>query len=326
MDKKYQYQLDEYAVFNPVIQHKKGNIILYSIFAVITVLYVIDIITDVFGVFNFLIYFLSFFFLMAIPLSRETIYKKECLIVTPKHLIKRVEKNVFKVLTFDNISAFALNDNQIVIKEKDTEVEILVDLYKEDLEVIIDILEAKGKTFDSKKDYMVRPIHITIKDNVVTINDIKQEETYVETLTAKLNKKMKNMTPGFIDLAIFKDGIIEQVKFQKNDLYLHISHLEILDGHPENTTFNSIMVEGALAVFVNVELKEIYHRETNEKGDSFAEVRLTKVNVLKYLEKAVFSEWRFRDNTADLILGVGVGSVKLQFTYESVLLGWNKEK
>ena len=101
----------------------------------------------------------------------------------------------------------------------------------------MDILEAKGKTFDKTKDYMVRPIDIIIADGEVKIVDVKITESTIDKIVAEHYGSYEMLTPGFIDDIILLNSVIEEAYFKDSHLYMKISRIEVKPGHPENTLF-----------------------------------------------------------------------------------------
>lgn len=325
LEKQYDYILNEYKVSESI---KKPNKFLKPgliLFAVSAVLYGLQL-AGVIEFMNFILFFVSFILFVAFPLSKRQGYQKEALIFTPKYLIKRISRKEFTVISYNKITSFSHSENAIILKENGTVLELELTKYPNDLEILIDILEAKGKTFDKEKDYMVRPIEIIISDGVIKIEDLKLKETNTETITKSLFEKYNSLTPGFIREIIPKNAILYEVEVKGKDLYLTMSHFDVNGGHPENTSFNSISVEDCIMIFENYKVKEFLKRDSNEKGTKYDVVEITEENVISYLKKAVVHEWKFNANTATFIFVVGVGSVKIEFDFTEVIIGWNKVK
>lgn len=321
--KTYDYQLDEYKILKPDNPKKNRNLIFFAIFAVFIFLHLLQLLEVYNFHLNFIFDFIMFAVFVVYPLSKQEFYRKEVFVVTPKFFIKRDSRKEYSIINIDKIDCFDFSEEGIKVCQQDTTIILDFKRYKDCFEVIIDILEAKGKTFDKKKDYMIRPIKIRVIDNKIVIEEIKQEETSTQTITGKLSDRYKMLTPGFIKEIIPKNAIIEKPYFKENTLYLEMSHLEVGEEHTENVGFSSINVEDCIMVFEDVKIIELFEKPTNDRNSKFDALELNKELMVEKIAKAVVSEWKYKNNEVDFIFAVGVGACKVKFKYSEVLIGWN---
>jgi hypothetical protein len=192
--------------------------------------------------------------------------------------------------------------------------------------VLVDILEAKGKTFDKEREYMIRPIKIIVEDDKVAIEDCIEEITYLEELSAKVAKKYPNVTPGYMEELVFEDTNIFKAYYKGKDLHLECNGFVVQYDHPENTGFDKITANDAIVVFVNFKPIDMRIKPKKELEDKYEEIRAFKKTIVEKFNKAVMIELKNKDNEVDLTLHSGIDSVKVLFSYEDVLIGWNEEK
>jgi hypothetical protein len=227
-------------------------------------------------------------------------------------------------MDFDLITGFSHNDNAITLKRDESEFTISIEKYSECLEKLIDILEAKGKTFDKERTFMVRPVTISIKDDQIIIKDVKLALTNLEILSSKIAKNYPNVTPGFIEEIIPRNTSFDKVYYKGKDLYIECSHFEVRDGHPENVGFENMQVTDGIIVFTEFKVVTLSKRDVNERSQKFTNLKTYKKTVEEELTKAVVSEWRFQRKSGELILASGVGAVKIIFNFDDTLIGWKE--
>ena len=63
-----------------------------------------------------------------------------------------------------------------------------------------------------------------------------------------------------------------------------------------------------------------------ELEDKYEEIRPFKKTIIEKFDKGVMIELKEANNEIDLTLHSGVDSVKVLFSYEDVLIGWNDQK
>lgn len=326
LDKIYDYNLKNHKILVPKMDISYIRVISYLLFTGVTALYVLDLFVYNWEYINFLIYWMAFFFLVAIPISTRKYYRKEIIIVTHTELIQRVDKKEFVFINFDEITYFNHFDNQIVIRQKKNEIRFDVRKYIPHMAVLVDILEAKGKTFDKEREYMIRPIKIIIDEGKVRIEDCVEEISYIEELSAKVAKTYPNVTPGYMDELVFEDTSIFKAYYKGKDLHLECNGFVVQYDHPENTGFEKITANDAIVIFINFKPIDMRIKPKKELEDKYEEIRAFKKTIIEKFNKGVMIELKKKDNEIDLTLHSGIDSVKVLFSFEDVLIGWNEEK
>ncbi len=323
---RYDYVLKDYIVSEPKMKQSKWRMYCYGIFFIITILYILEIAGVVAIGMNGLLFFLAFVLLFAYPIATNNINNTELLVITPQLLIQRISKKDFIVIPYDEVTAFNIENTYISIYKDEEVITFDSVAYEEYAAIIIEILETKGKTFDKEKSYMIRPVSVVIENRNIKIKDIKQQETAVESITGNLLKKYTALTPGFIEEIIPKDSVVDNASFKGKDLYLEFSYLEIKENHPENTTFEHQIALDCIMVFHNATLKSLAKRDGNDRSVPYRDYKPDPKVFVRTIKKGVISEWKYSPNEVLLILSIGVESMKVEFTYDDVLIGWKKIK
>ena len=314
--KEYNYTLDTYKICHEDI--KKSKIILPSLglFVVVAVLYF------AFSLFDFIILGFAFFILVLIPLALKKGERYDVVLITPEMLIQQVTKNEVVAIAFDNIKKFGTDKTGVVIKDNKKSISLDPAVLADDILIIIEILEAKGKTFDKTKDYMIRPIEIFIKDNEISIKDIEIEETSTEKLVAQNYKDYAMLTPGFIKDIILMNSVVEDSHKEGNNLFIKLSRFEVNPGHPENTKFESQIANDCIMIFEDVIIDSITKKAARGKDEEIIEHSID--NLTAQIEKAVISDWKYLKGTIELQFSVGINIVRTSFDYKEVIIGWNE--
>jgi len=245
---KFEYELNEFALFE--ISRAKNKVLPFTagLFAISSVLFILDT-TDVFANFmNIAILIFLLVVLVIVPIAFQKGSKYDAIIVTSRYLIQRVAKAEFVVIEFDKVTGYKEFKEGILIKEDKNKILLGMNLFREEIEPIIEILEAKGKTFDSEKEFMIRRINIIIEDNKISIED-DLKETSTEKLYKKYDKKFPMLTPGFFNEILFRNSMIEEVKVDAGNLVLYLSGFEVKGGHPENTKFENLSAVDGVLIF-----------------------------------------------------------------------------
>jgi len=326
LEKVYDYKLKNHKILAPKVKINYFHIFSYVLFFGATLVFAYDLFINNLEYVNFLTYYLAFFFLVAIPRSRSKHYRKEILIITPTELIQRVGKKEFVFLTFDDITYFNHFDDKIVLRQNKLEIKFDVKKYLSHLAVLIDILEAKGKTFDKQREYMIRKIKIVVEEDTVRIQDCEEEVSYIEELSKKVAKNYPNVTPGYMNEIVFEDTSIFKAYYRGKDLYLECNGFEVQYDHPENTGFDKITANDAIVVFINFHPIDMRIKTKKELEDQYVEMRPFKKTIIEKFDKGVILNLKKENNEIDITLHSGVDSVKVLFSFEDVLIGWNEEK
>ena len=326
MRRYYNYKMIEYKACSSKREKSKLFLLPVSLFFVVGIGLILQIQNVIF------VASLPIFIIIGIILiiyQIILIYKNspEVLVITPEFMIKCVGKKRFIAIEFDEIRKFQVtNKDEIVISDRRNELLINTNYRKDDLGQIVDILEAKGKTFDKSREFMKRPIRISIVDNEIDIEDVKQEESTTEKLIGKYYQDYQMLTPGFISDVLFVNSIVEDVYALDNNLILKLNKIEVKEGHPENIGFDSIIASDCILIFENVNIKYVNTKEVRNE-DAIEVVLDNDVDSLvSRVKKGVIANWKYRKNGVDLHFAVRLELLKTSLDYREVIIGWNSSK
>lgn len=322
---KLDYDLKEYALYE--IKREMSKLVIGSliVFMIFVVLFILDTSGTFASFMNLGILIFVFFVFVLVPLALKKGSKHDAIIVTPDLLIQRTSKTDFSIIRFNDIERFLVTKEGIAIKDKKSTVLLGLDLFREEIDPIIDILEAKGKTFDPEKEYMIREILVKIEDNEIIIIDIEKDE-FSAKLYEKYNKDYEMLTPGFINEIIFRNSMVDSTSVNGDNIAFTLNGFEVKGGHPENTTFGTITVEDCILLFRDVTLKQLLLQNLNSKDKKDEELPLEIESFPQYLENAVISHWKSSGKDIDLYFATGVNILKTSFSFKEVIIGWNKTK
>jgi len=312
--KKYGFKLESHRVLYEEINKNKLIIPSISFFVILAVIYFTT------AVFDFVVLAFAFFIFVIIPLALKKEETYDIVIITPEYIIKQTTKRKVAAIKFDEIKKFGTNKIGIVIKDGDIEICLDPSILAEEILIVMDILEAKGKTFDKTKDYMVRPIDIIIADGEVKIVDVKITESTTDKIVAEHYGSYEMLTPGFIDDIILLNSVIEEAYFKDSHLYMKISRIEVKPGHPENTLFESQIANDCILIFEHINVLSIVKRGVSGADEKEIE---NKDLFAKEIKKGVISDWKYRQNEIDLQIYVKQDVILASFEYEEVIVGWN---
>ncbi len=328
MKKKYNHNLVEFKVCSAEKQKSKFMLFpvyLYTVFLIGYAIQALGLIADIYN--NIVIVFVVGVLLGMYQIVLIKNNKPESLVITPEHLIKCFGKKTFVVLKFDDIKKFKVSKEEgIVVSDRKNEISISPTVYKEDLGIIVEILEAKGKTFDRSRDFMKRPIIVTIKNNQVMVKDVEQEESTTEKLVGEFYKDFKMLTPGFINDIIFLNSVVDDTFMIDNNLVMNLDSFEVKEGHPENTGFEAITANDCIAIFENVKIKSMSIKKARVR-DAKEEVLPNELALLtSNIEKGVIANWKYRKNGIELHFAIGTDILRVSFDYNEAIIGWNTIK
>lgn len=321
---KFEYELEDYALYE--ISRGKNKILPFTIalFAVSSVLLILNR-TNIFVNFmNIGILIFLLIVLVIVPLAFQKGSKHEAIIVTPKYLIQRIAKKEYVIVEFDGVTGFKIEKDGIIIIENKSRIVLGTDLFREEIESIIEILEAKGKTFDAEKDFMIRPILIVIENNKVSIED-DEKVTTTEKLFKKYQKLYPMLTPGFVNEILFRNSMIEDVKISLKSLVLILNGFEVKGGHPENTKFENLSAIDGILIFESIVFQKAVLEDLNHDNPPKV-LKLGLKGISQYLNKAVISEWKSNGNVMEMVFATGVHQLSTTFKYQEVIVGWKKAK
>ncbi|QMS84196.1 hypothetical protein [Candidatus Xianfuyuplasma coldseepsis] len=326
MRTNHHYELTDYAYFDTTYRRTNWLPLSLSLFVIVFLVFLLDLIFS-WNVVNYVVLIIAFVVLVVLPLALKKGNKYQSIVVTPVYLIEQQSKDDFVAIDFDEITSFKLTDKGIRIESKQKKIMLGLNLSREEIDQIIDILEAKGKTFEPEKDYMIRPVEIIIKDNHIRLRDISVR-TDLDDLYEQFSNKYMMLTPGFIDYIIFRNSNVKKVEVLNDQqcFALHIDRFEVKEGHPENTKFDSIDAMDCIAIFQKVEIESMILQNTHDANVPDKKCDRTLDTLPEFLENAVIAEWKITKSRAIFFFATGVHQLKMTFSYSDVIIGWNKTK
>jgi len=326
MRKKHNYILNEYKICSSEVRKSKAVSWPIYVLVILVVGYGLQVVNIIPKVLSLTIVAVLGTFLVIFQVT--TLIRKnktEALVITPKYLIKCFGSNIFTVINFDEIKRFKVSDTDgIIISDRRNEIAMSPVAYRTDLESIVDILESKGKTFDKSRDYMKRQVEIHIINNRVVLQEIEQETSSTEKLVGEYYEEFKMLTPGFIHDVIFLNSIVEDVFTTNNNLIINLDKIEVKEGHPENTGFESLVANDCIIIFEDVDIKYVYIKKVRERNSKEEALPNEVETIVNNIEKGVIADWKYRKKGIDLHLAVGTNFLKVSFDYKEVIIGWKK--
>jgi len=298
----------------------------FIIFGLILVFYFVqDILFDQ-QIFDFVVVLFAAFAFIIIPLGFKKGNRFEMVMITPDCLIQRQSKKNISLIPYDKVKKFKVDsDNHVIIENGESRITLDPALLGSDLATIIEILESKGKTFDKKRDFMIRNVTIEIVDGTVKIVDQKLVETETERLVGAYAKTYPMLTPGFLDHIIIMNSIVERASKVDENLVLKINVMEVKEGHPENTKFQSQIARDCILIFEAVDIETVIRKDAENKEES-KEIKITLGTLAKQLSKSVISDWRMEHGVIYMQFSVGVNILQVTMGYKEVIVGWKSFK
>ncbi len=327
MKKKHNYNLEEYKVC--YVKIKKSKTIFWPsyLFVLIIIGYLLQVMNLIPVIYSSVFVEITGIVLILFQITLITKSKSEALIITPKYIVKSFGNKKFIALNYDDIKKFRVNDKEgIIISDRRNEITISPVTYREHLGPIIDILEAKGKTFDKSRDYMKRDVKISIINDEIVIKDIEYEISSTEKLVGEYYEEFNNLTPGFIEDVIFLNSIVEDVFSANNNIIISLDKIEVKEGHPENTRFESLTANDCIVIFEDVKVKFAYLKSVRDREAAEETLPNNVETIVSYIGKGVIADWKYRNKGIDLHFAVGTHFLKLSFDYKEVIIGWKSVK
>ncbi len=316
----------EYAYFETADNKSKLAPIAFTAFVLFAIVYVFTLIFGWFTI-HFAVVIGVFVVLVILLLVLKKGNKFQAIVVTTKYLIERKGKDEFVAIAFDDISSYDITKDGIHIGAKGKEVLLGLNMFREELDSIVDILEAKGKTFEPEKEFMIRPIEIRIENNIIHLDEV-EHRTALDDLFDRFSDQYMMLTPGFVDLIIFRNANVLESKVlnDSNSLVMKLDRFEVKEGHPENTKFDSIIAQDCIVVFQQVSISHMILQNLHDDSEKDKVCDNTLDCATQYLDNAVISDWKINKNKVDFVLATGVHTLKMSFSFKDVIVGWNKTK
>ena len=328
MKKNYDYKMTEFKVCT--CEKKKSKFLFLPLYIYIVILlgYLLQVLSVIPDIYNNPVIVVVIGVLIGmyqVVLIQKS--KVESLIITPEYMINSFGKKTFVVVNYNQIRKFRYSDKTgITISDRKSEISISPVYYESDLAPIIEILEAKGKTFDKTREFMKRPVKIRIINGEIIVKDIKQEESTTEKLVGEYYEKYKMLTPGYIRDIIFLNSIVDEIFTTDNNLILKLDKIEVKEGHPENTGFDSIIASDCITIFEDLKIKNVSIKKVRDRNAKEEVLPNDFESIINNVEKGVIANWKYRKSGIDLHFAAGTNMVKVSFDYKEVIIGWNSFK
>lgn len=325
MRQTHEYDVQEYAFFEVPYQRSLTVLIGIVMFGLTVVVYLLDLILSWGRVSPFLL-LLAFALFVLVPLATKKSNRYNAIVVTPEFLIQRTSRNEFTAIRFDEVSEFKLTNSGILVTAGKETVVLSLTMFREEIDPIIDILEAKGKTFDPDKDFMIRPVNIHIADNKITLEDI-HTVTDFDRLYERYADKYTMLTPGYLETIILRNSNVTSFgPMVDGVLPVGFDRFEVKEGHPENTTFDSIIGLDCIVLFQNATIQQALRKNPHNPDEEDINLKDDFQQLKGHMVNAVVTEWKLSKGRIDLLLASGVHSLTLSIQYQKAITGWNKTK
>ena len=322
MSKKAKYTFDSYALKDTQVKKSKVLPILAVLVLLLTVFYFVQdtslLPQQYFGV-EVLIF--AYLFLVMMPYALHDKKKFKKLLYTKDYLIKIKGKNSIEYVKYDDIRSFSYKNDTILLKDGKGTMSLYVPYIKKELTTIIQILEAKGKTFDRNKAYMIRDITLGFEDNNVIIYEIEAPETKTEKVMRAMFKEYATLTPGFTDEINIINSYVDKSSFKGGDLYFRLNRIDVLDNHPENTSFQTLTAKHAVMIFVNPKVRTVIKREQGSKDQ---ELDPSLKSVILNTHNGIVSSFSIQNKKVDFKVGVGVAITQMTIVVDDIIVGWKE--
>lgn len=319
MKKNFDYDLKEYAVNKPPFKLKLTLVLPIGMFVILTAIVLLEFFGSLDTFMDFPIYIFSFLVLVLVPLAVNKTNRFYAIIITPRYIIQRCGKREYTVVNYTNITSFSIGKDGIVLRADRDKILLSIKLFKEEIDPIMDILEAKGKTFDPAKEFLIRPIDIVIRNNKVVILEQADEDKIVSELYNAYVKTYQSLTPGFLDQLTFRNAIIEKTEITNKNVCLKLGSITVREDHPENTSFGQMLASDVIVLIENIAITEVSIEGYEELGKQDLIAMLNASNAA-----STVSQVKYGNNTVDLDLTIGVQACRIQFGYDYVFVGWKE--
>jgi hypothetical protein len=120
------------------------------------------------------------------------------------------------------------------------------------------------------------------------------------------------------------NSIVDEVFDNDNNLILLLNRIEVKEGHPENTGFDSIFATECISIFEDIKIKSISIKNSRDRLAEEKVLPNVMSSICDNIEKGVIANWKYRKKGIDLHIAAGVNIVKISLDYKEVIIGWNK--
>lgn len=324
--KRNKLDYTEFRYAFPAYKVNDNKKYLYSIFGLFFGLYLLSAFSIIPINISGLLVYVMFSLFVLYPIATRKDNPNELLLILKDRILKAEGRKDYVEFEYNSITKFKQDELAMYLVGGRELITLPNNLYDSEFEILIDILEALGKTFDKEKEFMIRDIEISFSNNNVVITEIEQEETETERITKRLFNKYNHLTPGFIEDIIPRNTIIRDIQIKKEHLHISCEPIEVKVDHPENITFENQTAYDAVFIFENAVIVKFEARDSNKKLAPYEEVKPSVKAFNDLLKDAIIDEWKYMDNEVIFIFKSGLGNVRLQIKYTEVIIGWNKVK
>lgn len=322
MNKKAKYRFDSYAIKDTQVKKSKVLPILAILVLLLTIFYFIQNTSLLPGTYiGVEVLIFAYLFLVMMPYALHDKKKFKHLIYTKDYLIKVKGKNSIEYINYDDIRSFSYKNDTITLKDGKSTLSLYVPYIKNELTTIVQILEAKGKTFDRNKAYMIRDIKLGFEDNKVVIYEIEAPETKTEKVMKVMFKEYATLTPGFTDEINIINSYVDKSSFKGGDLYFRLNRIDVLDNHPENTSFQTLTAKHAVMILINPKVRTVIKREQGKKDQ---ELDPSLKSVILNTHNGIVSSFSVQNKKIDFKVGVGVAITQMTIVVDDIIVGWKE--
>ncbi len=263
--------------------------------------------------------------LLGVPLLYIHRKKTGSVLLTHDAIAKQTFFRRYKLMFINNIRKVRqTRKNALIIKGKRRRFKIAMPIYPHDINVLKTLLSYEGH-FKQKK----KPYKLFFEGNDVEIQELApSRDSVTSRLVERFHDDYRHVTPGFIHDVSFYNTEVSRVRHidQKHVVFL-LDRVDLKGDYPENTFYESMMTDNAMALFQDVSHVEIFKIAKN--GD--IELLGTSVATLKKISRgALVSETNFQQSgermSTDMVLMQGTKKQRVRFTFKEIIIGFNELK
>ncbi len=317
-----------YKIFKKLTKIPIKIYLIMGLFFILTVFYILEL-TNV--VTTELIFIetigIAFVFLVVFPMLYIRKKRTGAILLTHDAVAVQNYFNRYRLVFYDDVLKVKhTKKNTLIIKSKKQKIKIRMPLYEDNLNVLKTVLTYEGHFKQKRKQYKL----FFEADRV----DIQELTPATDPTTSRLVERFhddyKHVTPGFLKDIIFYNAEVEKVKFlDENHVYFILKHIDLKGDYPENTHFESMQTDQAMALFQAVSHVEVYTLGANKSPD--VQLLGTSTEAFKKLSKgALIIETNFKENdqriNANMTIMQGTTKLNVRFVFKDLIIGFNELK
>jgi len=317
-----------YKIFKKQVKIPKKTYLFMSLFFMLLGFYILEL-TNVFDTELLMLETVAASSIIFILFPLLYIRKKRVgnVVLTSDALAFQSYFNRYRLIFFNDIvKVKQTKKNKLIIKGNKKKVKILIPFYEDNLNVLKTIMNYEGHFKQKRKHYK-----LFFEANRVDIQELTPAtDPQTSRLVERFHDEYKHVTPGFIKDLIFYNAEVEKVKFiDETHFYFILKHIDLKGDYPENTHFEAMQTDKAMALFQAVSHVEIYTLGSNKKED--VQLLGTSLQAFKKLSKgALIIETNFKAlderMNADMVIMQGTTKLNARFTFKDIIIGFNELK